>query len=71
MQTMLQIRATYGRRAFGTQCQQVAASVFESVHLLLDDVGNFTNSPYEQSRVLKYRSVNSLVPKTGGYISSV
>ena len=60
---MLEVGAAHRRRPFGSQRQFLAASVFEEVHLLLDDVGDLAHTAREQIRVLEHRRLYSGIPK--------
>ena len=62
---VLEIGPADGRRALGTQGQQVAAAVLEGVGLVLDDVGDLARAANEQLCVLERGRVYALVPEHG------
>src|ERR1035441_133267 len=61
VQPMFNVSAHHGRGGFGTKRERTAIAVIESVHLLADDVGFFTNSAREQRGFLQNWRANLLI----------
>ena len=55
-------------RAFRTQRQAVAVTVFKGVHFFFNDIGHFTDRTFEQRRLLQYWHTNFVVSITSQYI---
>jgi hypothetical protein len=55
--SMLKICPAHRRRPFRPESQYIAAPVFESIHLLDNDIGAFTYTSGEKLRVLKSRRI--------------